>query len=149
MYGFVDRPVQNLCDSGRFLLWAMRNWTRAVEQGHCPPRAMAHSFSGMGVLAMLPDFHMAMALINRDGLERIMVAPLEYPRVMEHEAVLLSLWRDLANADFDRMRATLALLIDEDTVQPVARAMTAATAKMVAARFDFSGLTGETVKEEK
>jgi len=24
MYAFVDRPVESLCDGGRFLLWAMR-----------------------------------------------------------------------------------------------------------------------------
>jgi len=147
MYEFVDRPVDSLCNSGRFLLWAMRGWTRAAERGHCPPRAIAGSFAGMGVLTALPDFHMTMVLINRDSLEKIAIAPLEYPGIVEHEAVLISLWRDCANADADRARATLAFLVDEDTVGPISGAMTAAAAGLVAAGFDLSELTAQPVKE--
>lgn len=149
MYTFVDRPVDCLCNSGRFLLWAMRSWTRALERDCCPPRALAGSFAGVGALAMLPDFHMAMAMFNRDDLEKITIASIEYPHVVEHEAVLVGVWRDVAKADFVRMQGTLALLVEEDAVAPIARAMSAAAARLVAAGFDLSELSTETLKEVK
>lgn len=149
MYGFVDRPVTSLCNGGRFLLWAMRSWTQAFHRGHCPPHAIARGFGGMGALVAVQDFHIAMALLNRDGLETISVAPLEHSLIMEHEAVLLALWRDLANSDPDRMRATFALLVEEDAIAPLSRAMTLASAKLVAAGFDLGALTAEPQKEMK
>lgn len=147
MYAFVDRPVESLCNSGRFLLWSMRSWTRACARRTCPPGAMAGAFAKMGALPALPDLHIAMALINRDALEKIMVAPVEHPHIMEDEAILIGMWRDLANADLDHMRTTLALLVAKDSVEPIARAMTAATAKLIAAGFDLSELSAETQKE--
>lgn len=147
MYAFVDRPVSSLCNSGRFLLWATRSWTRASARRSCPPRAMAGAFARMGALSALPDLNIAMGLINRDGLGRITVAPVEYPYIMEYEAVLIGMWRDLANAGLDHVRATLALLVQSNSIEPIARAMTAATVKLVAAGFDLSELSAETEKE--
>ena len=149
MYRFVDGPVEGLCNSGRFLLWAMRSWTKAKESGHCPPRVLANSFASMGAFAALPDFHIAMALINRDSLQKIAIAPLDNIRIAEDEAILLGLWRDLAHGHFDRLRATLALMVDADSVVPIAEAMATAGARLIAAGFDLSELTGEPVKEVK
>jgi len=149
MYAFVDQPVSNLCNGGRFLLWAMRGWTRAMERGRCPPHALAGGFAGVGALAMLPNFHMAMALFNRDSLEKIVIAPLEHTRIMEDEAVLISIWRNLANFDFDQARATLALLVEDDSIPLIADAIAAASASLAAAGFDLSELTTKTVKEVK
>jgi len=149
MYIYVDRPVEDLNMGGRFLLWAMRGWSRAIAAGTCPPVALSRGFASVGALTALPDFHLAMALFNRDALERISVAPMDCARILEDEAVLLGMWRDLALGDVDHMRATLALMTEEDTVSPIAQAMTAVMAKLIAAGFDLSGLVRETIEEEK
>lgn len=141
MYGFVDRPVGCLCNGGRFLLWAMRGWAQAVERGTCPPIALARGFAGLGAAAMLPDFHIAMALINRDGRTKIAVAPMNCPHIIEDEAILIGMWRDLSLGDVDHARATLKLMVSEDAIIPVSRAMITATAKLVLAGFDLSGLS--------
>lgn len=64
MYFFIDRPVESLGNSGRFLLWAMRGWVVAAESGHCPPHALRRGFARMRALSALPPFHVAMALMN-------------------------------------------------------------------------------------
>lgn len=149
MYTFIDQPVDRLCNGGRFLLWAMRGWAHAVEQGTCPPLALSRGFASMHALPALPDFHLAMAMLNRDGLERISLAPINCQRIIEHEAILIGMWRDLANGDLDRMRETLELLVKTEAVSPIARAMTTVTAKLIAAGFNISGLSAATMKELK
>lgn len=149
MYEFVDCPVGSLCNGGRFLLWAMRSWTKAMECGHCPRHALAGSFAGVGACAALPDFHKAMALLNRHGLEKISIAPITCLRIAEYEAILIGLWRDLADADFNRPRATLALLVHADAISPIAEAMASASAGLMAAGFDLAELAGKSVREVK
>lgn len=149
MYRYVDQPVESLCNAGRFLLWAMRGWAHAVARATCPPVALHRGFSGMGVLTVLPDFHIAMALLNRDGLEPMALAPMGFPLIAEHEAVLLDIWRDLALGDLDHMRSTLELLVDEDSVAPISRAVTAVAARLITAGIDLSGLSTEPLKEMK
>ena len=67
----------------------------------------------------------------------------------EDEAILLGLWRDIAQGDFDHMRETLAFLVDDDVLNAVARAMTTVMAKFIAAGLDMSELARESLKEEK
>ncbi|MFZ5700752.1 MAG: hypothetical protein ACOY4P_05295 [Pseudomonadota bacterium] len=140
MYAFVDRPVECLCNGGRFLLWAMRGWAQAVERGTCPTMALARGFTGLGAMAMLPDFHIAMALLNRDGRDKIAVAPMKCLHIVEDEAILIGIWRDLSLGDIDRARATLKLMVSDDAVMPISRTMITATAKLLLAGFDLSGL---------
>ena len=90
-----------------------------------------------------------MALLNRDALVRLSLAPMEYARIMEDEAILLGLWRDIALGRLDHMRETLAFLVDDDVLNATANALTTAMAKFVAAGFDWSGLVRESLKEEK
>lgn len=149
MYTFIDQPVDRLCNGGRFLLWGMRGWAHAIEQGTCPPLALSRGFASMHTLPALPDFHLAMAMINRDGLERISVAPINCKRIIEHEAILLGMWRDLANGNLDRVRETVALVVKDEAVSPITRAMTTVTAKLIAAGFTISGVSAATVKEVK
>lgn len=149
MYVFVDRPVDKLNNAGRFVLWATRGWAHAVEQGTCPPLVLSRAFERLGVLPALPDFHIAMILINKDGRTRIAVAPMNCLHIVEHEAVLMTLWRDMSLGQFDHMKATLALLVEETSVSPISRAMMMATAKIIAAGFDLSSLSIETSKETR
>lgn len=147
MYVFIDRPVEDLNNAGRFVLWATRGWAHAVERGTCPPVALSGAFGRLGILPALPDFHIAMALINRDARARFAVAPMNCVHIVEHEAVLMTLWRDMSLGQFDHMKATLALIVEETSVSPISRAMTVAAAKIVAAGFDLSGLSIKTLKE--
>ena len=95
----------------------------------------------MGLLAMLPDLHLTMALLSQHQLDPIAFAHINCPRIAEDEAVLISVWRDLSLGDVDNARETLSLLVEEGSAAPIARTMTAATAKMVAAGVDLAGLS--------
>ena len=141
MYAFVDRPVESLSNSGRFLLWAMRGWVQAATRGACPPQALHRGFAGVRALAALPDFHVAMALIAADAHYSLEVAPMPCPRIAEDEAVLLGLWRDMSRHDGDHARATLALLVEPGAIAPVVHAMDAALAGLASAGFDLSSFS--------
>ena len=149
MYIYLDQPVGRLENGERFLLWAMRGWSHAIAKNLCPPMALCRGFTAINAIAALPDFHLAMALLNRDALVRLSLAPMEYARIMEDEAILLGLWRDIALGRLDHMRETLAFLVDDDVLNATANALTTAMAKFVAAGFDWSGLVRESLKEEK
>src|SRR3546814_17316622 len=92
MYAFVDRPVESLCNGGRFLLWAMRAWVSAAERGRCPPRMLHRGFAAVNAAGALPDFHIAMALLGGGAVEtpiqigrasgRARVGPYVYIRVV-------------------------------------------------------------------
>lgn len=81
MYDFIDRPVESLDNSGRFILWAMRGWVRAAAQGTCPPAALRRGFAHVNALAALPDFHVALALLNADARETLALAPIGCSRI--------------------------------------------------------------------
>jgi hypothetical protein len=148
MYAFVDRPVESLGNSGRFLLWAMRGWADAARRGRCPPHALHRGFMRVRAGDMLADFHVAMALFAGDALVPLAPAPMPCARIGEGEAILLGLWRDLAGGGADRACATLALLVERGSVAPVARAMSAALAAQAAAGFDLSDLSSHTRHQE-
>ncbi|HWL47645.1 MAG TPA: hypothetical protein VNQ31_08010 [Sphingomonadaceae bacterium] len=130
MYGFVDRPIDELCGSSRFLLWAMRAWTSAVERRMCPPHALTPTFSRLCLMPMLPPFHTAMALLNRDGLANIVFAPIGHARIMEDEAIMLALWRNATLGRRDRCRDTLELLVDHASIAPAEAAIAAGAAAL-------------------
>lgn len=149
MYIYLDQPVGRLANGERFLLWAMRGWSHAMEKGMCPPMALCRGFTSVNALSALPDFHLALALLNRDALAQLRVGPMEYAHILEDEAILLGLWRDIALGDFDHMRETLRFLVDDDVLGATANAMTATMAKLVVAGFDLPGVERESLKEEK
>lgn len=138
MYDFIDRPVTELDSDGRFLLWAMRGWVHSAAKGHCPAQSMSRAFAGYNAAAVLPDFHLAMALLSRRARERVMLAPMGCPRIAEHEALLLALWRDVGIGRRDNVRATLAHVVPCDTVAAVAQAMSRASAAMTIAGFGIA-----------
>lgn len=140
MYAFVDRPVESLCNGGRFLLWAMRAWVSAAERGHCPPQALCRGFAAVRAADALPDFHIAMALLGGDAVETLHLAPMPCLQISEGEAILLGLWRDFSLEGCANARATLALLAEEESVDPIAKAMAAAVDRLVAAGFDMPAL---------
>lgn len=138
MYDFIDRPVTALDNDGRFLLWAMRSWAGSASAGQCPAQALDRAFAKFKAAAMLPDFHMAMALLSRRAVDRVLLAPLGCLRIAEHEAILLALWRDVGIGRRENVRATLAHIVPEDTVAAVAQAMSRASAAMTIAGFGIA-----------
>lgn len=141
MYELIDRPVCELSSGGRFVLWAMRGWAYAVERASCPALALCRGFASIGGQSALSDFHIACLLLNQHGRDRIALAPLQYPTIAEHEAILLTLWRDLALARFEQVQSALALIVDDHAAAPVRRAMSAASAKFALAGCELSILT--------
>jgi hypothetical protein len=132
--------VDSLCNSGRFLLWAMRGWVCAAERGQCPPQRLHRGFVAVNAAGALPDFHVAMALIGSDAAETLLLAPMPCLQISEDEAILLGLWRDISLGDGANAHATLALLAEGDSAGPIAKAMGAAIDRLVAAGFDMSAL---------
>ena len=149
MYDFIDQPVESLDNGGRFLLWAMRGWTRATGRGGCAPAALVRGFAGVGALAALPHFHMAMAVLNREAGEPLTLAPMACLQIAEDEALLASLWRDAALGHDTTLRATLTLMINEAAVAPAAQALTAAAERLASVGLAPFEASCEAHKESK
>jgi hypothetical protein len=149
MYAFIDRPVESLCNGGRFLLWAMRGWIHAAERGRCPPQVLHRGFTALDATSALPDFHVAMALFASDAARTLLLAPLPCLQISEDEAILLGLWRDFSLGSSANACATLALLAEGDSVGPIAKAMGAAVDRLVAAGFDMSALAAGTMTHQE
>ncbi|MCE7796920.1 hypothetical protein LWE61_10150 [Sphingobium sufflavum] len=113
MYDYVDRPVTALDHGGRFLVWTLRNWVRALADGYCPAAAVGPAFAKWDMMAAFPPFHRMLSILNAHGLDTIAVAPVECRHVAEHEAVLLSLIAGFDQRPPDRVRDTVALLVEE------------------------------------
>lgn len=140
MYAFVDQPVARLSHGSRFVLWAMRAWIHAMEKRRCPPAALAPAFAKMDVLPAIPDLQIVMAMMNRDALEQRSFGAIDCGNIHEDEAVMLDLWRDVAFGNADHARATLALLVSDEAIGPIIRAMTEMTAKLTAAALNPIGI---------
>ncbi|ALJ11602.1 hypothetical protein [Sphingopyxis macrogoltabida] len=138
MYAFVDRPVETLCNSGRFLLWAMRGWTAAVARRNCPPQALHNGFAAVGALPALSEFHAAMISLGAGAREEITLAPMRCRQIGEDEAILIALWHDMAQDRVAAAQATLALLVEPGRVVPASTALAAASLKLAAAGFTLS-----------
>jgi hypothetical protein len=138
MYLFVDRHVSLLANDGRFLLWAMRTWAAAVARRTCAPQALLPGFSALGASMALPTFHMVSALINQHARDQLGMAPIACHTIAEHEAVLLSIWQDLALARFEFADVTIGLLVAESAASQVRHAFAAASAQFIMAGLDHS-----------
>jgi len=149
MYAFVDRPVESLRNSGRFLLWAMRGWVGAAERGRCPPQQLHRGFAVVNAAGALPDFHVAMALLGGDTVRTLLLAPMPCLQISEDEAILLGLWRDISLGDAANAHATLALLAEGDSVGPIAKAMGAAVDRLLAAGFDMPALAAGSMTHQE
>lgn len=125
MYDYVDRDIGALDTGSRFLIWAMRGWVQTLTDGHCPPAALGPAFARSGMLSALPHFHVAMIVLNREGKETLAFALLACARVSEDEAIILSLVRAIGADRMEQARATIALLVLEDSVGTLLRALSA------------------------
>lgn len=124
MYDFVDRRVTDLDRGGRFLLWAMRRWVHEMTFRRCPMTAMGPTFIQHRLRAALQPFDEAMTILNRHGAMNFRFAPVNCQRVTEDEAVLLQLVRSMRADSTADVRATIALIVREEQVQPMLSALT-------------------------
>lgn len=125
MYDFVDRPVSSLNRGGRMLVWAMRHWVKAASAGRCPCGDVAPAFHKSGLMPSFPHFHVMMAVLNREALERLRFCTVDCGRVGEHEALVLSLLRGVHAGPAERVRETAALIVAPDAVGTLIIALTA------------------------
>lgn len=127
MYDFVDQRVTSLDNGGRFLIWSMRNWVTALGQRQCPPNAIGPAFAKWGMIAALPHFHMTMILLSRDSLMTLKFSPVNCLVVAEDEALMLGLFRSVACDRPEKPRETLELIIAEDSVPALIKALVGVT----------------------
>lgn len=125
MYDFLDRPVTGLDHGGRFLVWSMRSWVKAMGDRRCPGSALGAAFARRNMIAGLQPFLRMMALFNRNGLETFQFCALACNHVSEHEALILSLVCSLRDSRPQQLRDTLALLIEEDSLGDLLGALSA------------------------
>ncbi len=138
MYDYLDQPVGTLDEGSRFLVWSMRGWTQSMAERRCPPSVLAPGFARSDLDSMLPHFHMAMMVLNRDGLDKLGFGQMGCAIVSEAEAVILATLALYATGRTERANATVALLVRPEGVPVLRRALTA-IAIFTTARFPFDG----------
>ena len=116
MYDFVDRPVTTLDPGGRFLVWGMRRWVKAMNDRQCPAQAIGRAFAKWHMLAGMQPFLRIMALFNYYGLETFGFCQLQCNHISEHEAIILNLVCSLRDSRPEIVRDTAALLVEEDHI---------------------------------
>jgi hypothetical protein len=116
MYEFVDRPVTSLDHGGRFLVWSMRSWVKAMGERTCPAGAIAPAFGQWRMLPGLQPFLRMMALFNRNGLENFQFCALPCNHISEHEAIIVAMLCGLRDSRPDAARDTLAFLVEEEAI---------------------------------
>jgi len=130
MYDFVDRPITSLDPGGRFLIWTLRSWVKALAEGRCPAAAIGPAFAKWRMMTAFPPFHRMLTVLNAHGLQSFRVAPVGCRSVAEDEAVFLSLVNELGQAKPRMVRDTLALLVQEAHVGSMLAALSVLGAAM-------------------
>jgi hypothetical protein len=102
----------------------MRSWVKTMGERQCPGSMLGAAFARWNMIAGLQPFLRMMALFNRNGLETFQFCALACNHVSEHEAIILSLVCGLRDERPDRLRDTLGLLIEDDSIGDVLAAMT-------------------------
>jgi hypothetical protein len=116
MYEFVDRPILSIYHGGRFLVWSMRSWVKAMGEKTCPAGVIAPAFAQWGMLPGLQPFLRVMALFNRKALEDFQFCALPCNHVSEHEAIIISLLCALRDGCPGAVHDTLTLLVEEEAI---------------------------------
>ncbi|WP_052507707.1 hypothetical protein [Sphingomonas hengshuiensis] len=118
MYRFLDRPVASLAPGEQILLWSMRGWVTAMATRQCPARALGPFFERWRLADILPDFNMAMALLNCEGQERLHFCGQQCPQANDDEARLLAMFHAAAADDYRVLRPLVDLTLKPQAVPP-------------------------------
>lgn len=90
MYEFVDRPLVRQAESVRLLVWAMRRWAKAAEDGGRVSGLIAGAFTSSRVSRAAYPFTGGMRILLRNAMIPLRFNAVCDPLIGEHEAVLLS-----------------------------------------------------------
>ncbi|HWK42460.1 MAG TPA: hypothetical protein VNR60_11070 [Croceibacterium sp.] len=123
MYSFIDVSPDRVAGGSRFLFWAMRGWSSALARDICPAASLAQAFVRKGMAPVLADFHKLMFVLNHREYRLIPFTERGIARVTEFEAIMLSLWSDIAEGEHGRARATLGAFLDENWIEDVVTGM--------------------------
>lgn len=138
MYAFVDRPVGQLPAGSALLLAAMRRWNAAHASGDCPTTALVDGFVELGAEDALPSFNMAMMLISHEARLPMALLGEDDRMIGADEAVLLTVWDDLARSRDLPARQTLSLFIEPAMADATARALDDAVSAFTLAGIDLA-----------
>ena len=116
MYQYLDRSVSDLPASEALLVWAMRQWVDAMRGGRCPCAALGPTLAARRLTAVLPDFNIAMMLLDREGHAQLQFRAVGCGQLSDDEALLLSL-----HAAAARGQEILVSRIAEALVKPGAQ----------------------------
>lgn len=117
MYLFLDISPDRLVGGSRFLFWAMRGWVNSLARDRCPAATLFPAFQRKGLSEVLPDFHKVMFVVHHREYRRIPFAERGMADITEFEAVMLSLWSDIAEGATDKAQATLKTFMDENWIE--------------------------------
>jgi hypothetical protein len=118
MYRFMDRHVLSLAPGEQALLWSVRAWTDAMLMQRCPCAALGPAFARWRVSELLPDFNMAMFLLNGEGLGRMMFGAPPCAHVHDDEAMLLALFHAASADDFHLLERMALQLVKQESIAP-------------------------------
>jgi hypothetical protein len=130
MYDFVDRPIGKLDGGGRFLVWSMRFWVRAVAKGLSPASEIGGAFGQRDISEALPHFNLAMAILHRHSRHDLGFGLVPCRRVHEAEALLLAILASASIEPATRTRQTLALMVEPEWVGSLMTALSALATRL-------------------
>lgn len=132
MYDLIDQPRKRLCAGSDIILSAMRTWVASVTHHQCPQPALANCFPQQTTPPILHDFHALMASIHWEG-QRPMVFGLPcHPLITETEAILLSLWADIAAGRSENARSVLRLIVSQIAIDAIFSRISSVAAHLTA-----------------
>jgi hypothetical protein len=117
MYGYLDRHVTSLTRGEYFLISSMRSWVKAMADRQCPPSVLGGAFARRNMDAALPHFHMAMVILNREGLRKFSFAPLNCGQISDDEALILQIFGVLNAKATEQAEGTLTLIVAKEAVR--------------------------------
>lgn len=123
LYAYLDRNLTTLGPGARFTVWAIRSWVAAIQRRQCPCGALAPGFTRYNARAALPHLSMAMAILHCEARDAMVFRATDHPQVGEHEALILDLLATSGIRADVEIHATLAMLVADAGVAPLATAI--------------------------
>ncbi|MDF7774958.1 hypothetical protein P1X14_06860 [Sphingomonas sp. AOB5] len=118
MYRFLDRTITDLAPGEQMIAWSMRSWVAAMGMQRCPCAALGPSFQRWRVAELLPDFNMAMFLLNTEGEGPLRFGSPGCARIHDDEAMLLALFHAAADNDYRLVQRLAAQVVKPEALSP-------------------------------
>lgn len=90
MYHFLDRHLNEVNGSVKYVLWGIRAWTDAVARNQCPKQQLKNGFCGPSGQATFQYLHLLLGIFQRSAIRQIKISVLKCYRIGEDEALLLA-----------------------------------------------------------